>query len=289
MTLRTTFPVCALLLGISAPAAGQIRASEEASLSQTVDGTTITLDYSRPRLRGRSPIFGGIVHWGEVWTPGANWATTLETSHDITLDGHQVPAGKYSMWMVVNQDGWTMVLDPDARRYHTDPPKERPEQIRYPLTVESAPETEVLTWSVPVIRSDGMTLVMRWADRRVPLEVRVPESRPSTVAAAAAEPYVGRYELRSAQDTTRMSPFRVYHADGRLQVDWDRPPFPELKHLWLIHVDETWFYPATVVNGELFDVMNDIVLEFDVTGGKATGFVFRDQDDTVLGRGARMR
>ena len=31
-------------------------------------GTTITIDYARPRLRGRSPIFGGLVRWGEPAT-----------------------------------------------------------------------------------------------------------------------------------------------------------------------------------------------------------------------------
>ena len=67
-------------------AAAQIRASELQSVAQTVDGTTIRVTYSRPRTRERWPIFGTkIVQWGEVWTPGANWATLLETNKDITL------------------------------------------------------------------------------------------------------------------------------------------------------------------------------------------------------------
>ncbi len=55
----------ALLLGLSLPSDGaaQIRASERGSLSQTIDGTVISLDYARPQVRGRSPIFGGFVHW----------------------------------------------------------------------------------------------------------------------------------------------------------------------------------------------------------------------------------
>ncbi len=51
----------------------QIRASELQSIAQTVDGTTLRVTYSRPRLRGRSQVFGTrAVHWGEVWAPGAN-------------------------------------------------------------------------------------------------------------------------------------------------------------------------------------------------------------------------
>ena len=66
-----------LLLAPALPSAApaQIRASERALLAQTIDGTTLTLDFARPRVRGRDSIFGGQVYWTEVWTPGANMAT----------------------------------------------------------------------------------------------------------------------------------------------------------------------------------------------------------------------
>ena len=91
----------------------QIRASELQSVSQTVDGTNIRLTYSRPRMRGRWPIFGTkAVQWGEVWTPGANWATLFETNRDISVGNVRVPRGKYGVWFVVRKDSaWTMLLD----------------------------------------------------------------------------------------------------------------------------------------------------------------------------------
>ncbi|HEX5817332.1 MAG TPA: DUF2911 domain-containing protein, partial [Gemmatimonadales bacterium] len=61
----------------------QVRASERAEVKQTVDGTTITVNYARPRLRGRTDVFGTQVPWGEIWTPGANEATTLAVSKDV--------------------------------------------------------------------------------------------------------------------------------------------------------------------------------------------------------------
>ena len=73
-----------LLASAPSPVRAQIRASELAVTRQTIDGTVITLEYSRPRVRGRPVMFGergrSIVHWEEVWTPGANYATTLETN-----------------------------------------------------------------------------------------------------------------------------------------------------------------------------------------------------------------
>ena len=82
----THYCLAAALLAGGAPSlAAQIRASERATVSQVVDGTRITVDYSRPRARGRAALFGGEVKWNEVWTPGANDATTLEIDRDTGL------------------------------------------------------------------------------------------------------------------------------------------------------------------------------------------------------------
>src|SRR5512147_2293691 len=100
--IRLGAAACATVLTVLssapvAPAHAQIRASELQTIAQTVDGTTIKLTYSRPRLRGRSNVWGTrIVNWGEVWTPGANDATLLETDRDLTMGGVPVPKGKYS-------------------------------------------------------------------------------------------------------------------------------------------------------------------------------------------------
>lgn len=83
------FPLAASIFPPSSLA--QIRGSELGVIAQTIDGTTISVEYSRPQARGRDPVFGGIVHWGELWTPGANWATTVEVSKDVRLNGHDLP------------------------------------------------------------------------------------------------------------------------------------------------------------------------------------------------------
>ena len=48
------------------------------------DGATgYTIEYFRPRLRTRDSIFEKVVYPEKTWTPGANWATTLETDKRI--------------------------------------------------------------------------------------------------------------------------------------------------------------------------------------------------------------
>ena len=76
---------------------GAQKASELASVAQTVDGTKLTVEYSRPRARGRTGIFGTTVKWGRTWTPGANTATTLAVTKDVVIEGVSVPKGRYSV------------------------------------------------------------------------------------------------------------------------------------------------------------------------------------------------
>src|SRR5919108_5875986 len=46
------------------------------------DGKTITVNYSRPKVRGRK-IYGELVPYGEVWRAGANEATSLVTQANL--------------------------------------------------------------------------------------------------------------------------------------------------------------------------------------------------------------
>src|SRR5258708_25268785 len=182
---------------LSGAAAAQIVASERGTIAQTIDGTKITIDYARPRGRNRDPLFGNpeVVQWNEVWTPGANNATTLDVTGPIKLDGHSVPKGTYSVWMVVRQSGdWTFVLDPRAVLWHTRHPDSSATQIRFPIHPVEAPYLDVVTWSIPELRNEGGTLVMQWGKTKVAMRLDVEPSLPLTLARADAEPYVGSYD-----------------------------------------------------------------------------------------------
>src|SRR3989449_7459114 len=75
------------------------------SVRASVVGATVAVRYSRPSMRGRV-VFGNVVPWNQVWRTGANEATVLETSADLTVAGTAVPAGKYSLWTIPSPTGW---------------------------------------------------------------------------------------------------------------------------------------------------------------------------------------
>lgn len=281
---------------ITAPACAhaQIRASERASVSQVVDGTRLTVDYARPRTRGRMPVFGTqMVRWGEVWTPGANDATTLEVSRDVRLAGHPVPRGKYSVWMVVRQDGnWTFVLDPRAGLFHEAHPDSTSAQLRFAVRPDSAPLTDMLTWSFDSVRASGATLTMQWATTRVTIPVEITPSLSLTMPAAEAAPYVGTYAFREVVPAgfKAFPTFVVSYADSTLRGEWV-PAHPYLKRFALLRIAPDWFTPGLYDDkGQIFEVLRpDVVIQFRRAGGQPTSFEVRNKADSLVAVGTRKR
>ncbi len=277
------------------PLLGQVRASEIGTMTQIIDGTKVTVEYSRPRSRGREKLFGTkAVHWGEVWTPGANWATTLDVSKNVKMNGHPVAKGKYSVWIVVRESGdWTVVLDPDSHRFHMSPPDSSTTQVRFPVRVEERPFTDVLTWSMPELRMNGGKLAMDWERARVAMNIEVEPSLVLTLPASEATPYLGKYaftERDSAGKVTKVSEFAITHEDGILKGRWT-PDDPYMKKFALIRIAPDWFVPGVYdADGVLYEVLKpDVVVEFTREKGQAASFVMRMESDEVWGTATRKR
>ena len=148
-------------------------ASEKGTVTQTVDGTTIMIEYSRPVARGRNP-FPDVVRYGRMWTPGANWATTFEVDRNVHLNGVDIPKGKYSIWMIPGADEWTVTLNRESRRFHTQPPSSSEEQARFTVKPVTGPHMETLAFYFPVVNGKHTELVLHWGTVVVPLSIDVP-------------------------------------------------------------------------------------------------------------------
>jgi DUF2911 family protein len=273
----------------------QIRASEMATFTQMIDGTKIGMTYSRPRGRGRDTLFGSVksVRWDEVWTPGANYATTFEVNRPVTLDGHAVKAGTYSVWMVVKQSGtWTMVLDPKVRIYHMSPPDSNATQIRFPVKTHDAPYLDVLTWSMPELRSNGGTLTMQWGRTRVDMNLDVTPSYALTMPQADADPYLGVWEYAEI-DSGKVGPtqrFVIDYENQTLKGRWHSDS-SYFKHFALVKIAPDWFAPGVYDDrGQVYEVYKpELVLEFTRENGRATSFLARDDQDKVVMKGKRTK
>jgi len=179
---------------LSLPRAGAAQAaSERATFTQIVSGTEIEIAWSRPSLRGREVIFGRQIPWGEVWTPGANMATTIKFSKDVVLGGASVPAGHYSVWLrVLESEPWRLALHADTVLPHSaHPPIE--EAVLH-VGVERGRTDDVqesLEWDLDRIRLDGADLIMHWGRDRVLIPLEVDPGITLATPAADAQGIIG--------------------------------------------------------------------------------------------------
>lgn len=85
----------------------------------TIDGATLMVDYGRPSKRGRK-IFGGIVPWNQVWRVGANEATQFTTDRPLRFGSNELPAGKYSLWILPTPSASTLIINKETDQWGTD-------------------------------------------------------------------------------------------------------------------------------------------------------------------------
>ncbi len=287
------FAAMFVVIGTFAPfhAAAQIRGSERGIISQVSNGTTVTIDYGRPHVRGRTPVFGGLVEWGHVWTPGANEATTFEATADVTLNGRTVPQGRYSMWLIPAESDWEMVLDPRATLYHTQPPEPASDQIRLRVTPQSAEHTEALTFAFPHVDPMGMDMEFRWGGTRVLFRIDVPIPPRKIVAPEQAERMVGLYTIAFEGPPPAETPpgaamprveLTVEYRDGRLIGTLKSGPPVLPGEFELIPVTDFVFNPGWMKNGQVYETEVDMYFEFLLDGGRATGFEVRGLEDRLM-------
>ncbi len=261
------------IVALARPASAQLRASERGSVAQTVDGTVITVDYGRAQVRGREQVFGKLVTPGEVWTPGANWATTLEVSQPVTVQGHALPAGKYSMWLVTGPGEWTLYLNAKAQLFHMQPPKLPDMLVAIAVHPSAIEPTEVLTFDFPRVAPDTATLRFRWATSSISVDIVTRSSRSGTgLTDAQMAPFLGSY-LVTMMGPGGPSPERrleIVNAKGvmRAIVDTGNEPW----QFELVPTDDAnRFMPAFLDKGKVFDVEVTPV-NFDIKAGRAVGF-----------------
>jgi hypothetical protein len=283
-----------LIVASGVTAAAQSLASPLGTVSQKVDSTTISVEYYRPSVRGRR-IFGAMVGWGELWTPGANWATTLEVTRDVHIEGQPLPRGKYSVWMIpaAKPDSWTVVLSRAARRFHVMRPQPSEDQLRFRVAADSGPHAEVLTFSFPLVTRNSATLAFQWAETVVPLRLEVQSSRREVTVARPWSSYTGVYELRWEGSDTGAAPIRyeIVERNGHLWVrtgpEAVEPGLDVEFDLLPAGGDE--FHPRQYKSGRLIGDEMDELLVFRFDSAGATGFDLRGiAENKVLAHATRV-
>ena len=180
----TTLFMC-LLLTLSFSAFAQLntpRGSQQATMSQRVGISDISITYSRPSVNGRE-IWGKLVPYGmnnlgfgtataAPWRAGANENTTITFSHDAKLEGKAIKAGTYGFHVELKDaDNATIILSHDANAWGSFFYDASKDALRADVKTNEVAHKELLTFEVNTIQPTYAVVSLVWEKKEIPFKV----------------------------------------------------------------------------------------------------------------------
>ncbi|MDR8392893.1 DUF2911 domain-containing protein [Aliifodinibius sp. S!AR15-10] len=152
-------------------ATNETRVSPNASVSQTIGTTQVTITYGRPSVNDRQ-VFGGLEPFGEVWRTGANEATTITFSDDVMIEGEPLEAGTYGLFTIPSKDQqWTVIFNNVAQQWGAFDYDSGEDALRVEVTPEEGSHMEQLMFYFEDVSENSGTAIVHWSDVKVPFTI----------------------------------------------------------------------------------------------------------------------
>jgi hypothetical protein len=148
------------------------RESPRATISQVIGDTTVSIVYHRPNIKGRT-VWGELVPLGKVWRTGANENTTFEVSRDVTINGKALPAGKYGLHTIPNQNEWIIIFSKANNEWGSFTYDEKKDALRVTAKPQPADFHETMSIEFENIRLNGADSTIIWEKVKVPFTIDV--------------------------------------------------------------------------------------------------------------------
>lgn len=156
----TLFVAAFSMLMLNAQTAPKPKPSPAAEVSAVLaNGTALSIKYSQPSLKGRTPGKDIEPMLGKIWRAGANDATVFETSKDIKVNGQSLPAGKYAFFTLQNEKGTTVIFNKTWKQWGAFQYKEADDALR--IMVKQTVSTESSEKLEYTISNKGL-VVLKW-------------------------------------------------------------------------------------------------------------------------------
>jgi len=172
--------------------------SPMAKMEQTVGMTEVSVEYSRPGMKGRS-IFAadGLVPFGEMWRTGANKNTMISFDKDVNFGGEDVKAGSYAIFTKPMANQWEVYLYTDTENWGTprewDESKVAAKVMAKPMMMSEKMENFTILFDE--LTSDGAMMYMGWDNTMVAVPVKTGTDKEATasIETTLAGPTAGDY------------------------------------------------------------------------------------------------
>jgi DUF2911 family protein len=147
------------------------RPSPPGTAEVTLKGKKITVEYSRPSLKGRK-VGQELAPYGQVWRTGANEATSFTTEIDLNIGGVKVPAGKYTLYSLPSEGTWKLIINKQTGQWGTQY-NEAQDLARIDMKKSSLPQpVEQFTISFDKKGENAADLNLDWEKTRVSVTLK---------------------------------------------------------------------------------------------------------------------
>ena len=178
----------AQVAGLTLPPSGN---NQKATVTQYIGPVQVTIDYSSPAVHGpdgkdrRGQIWGKLVPYGlsttsfgngkpDPWRAGANENTVFAVSHDVTIEGQPLPAGRDGLHMIPGEETWTVIFSKDAGAWGSFFYDASHDALRVTVKPHKSDYREWLTYDFTVRHPEDATIELQWEDLAVPWNIKVP-------------------------------------------------------------------------------------------------------------------
>jgi hypothetical protein len=175
--------------------------SPKCTVEQKVGLTDVTIEYSRPSMKGRT-IFGDLVPYGKLWRTGANQNSMITFSDDVVIKGQTLKKGKYAIFVTPKVDMWEIVFYSDTENWGT-PENWNEKNAVLTTNIDTKilnAAVESFTIGINNLENNSAHLELSWEKTMVAIKFEVPTQKTAmaSIEKVLAGPTAGDY-FSSAQ------------------------------------------------------------------------------------------
>jgi len=168
-------------------------ANQKASVTQWMGLVKAKFIYNSPDVTSPTgedrtgKIWGGLVPWGMVnlgfgsaesspWRAGANENTVFYVSHDVKIEGKDLPAGHYGFHIIPQESGtWTLIFSKNHSAWGSYFYNPDEDALRVEVSPVESDYNEWLTYDFENRQLSSCIAIMKWENLKVLFKIEVPD------------------------------------------------------------------------------------------------------------------
>ena len=144
------------------------------TVSQRVGMTDVTVTYSRPSARERT-VMGELVPYDQVWRTGANRATKVSISDELSVAGNKLAAGDYALFTIPGEESWTVIFNKNTEQSGTGSYKQEEDALRVDVPVTATQDPyETFTLGFSNLSETKADMFIAWENTKVAIPLEDP-------------------------------------------------------------------------------------------------------------------